>query len=112
MPQAPHKSKPKPKPKDAKSSSAASAASNRKQLGPSAKAPRNARVAKRRADARRSAAGLTTAMERRLAERAGYTEMIGGKDGRGGARREGKEKGKADSTAGGSGKGVAKRAGK
>lgn len=42
-------------------------------------APRNAKVAKLQKQARKSAAGLTSALEQRLADRAGHTEMIGAK---------------------------------
>ncbi|KAB8343112.1 hypothetical protein FH972_022705 [Carpinus fangiana] len=68
-----------------KATHSAQARSKTAKYTPQSKVSKNARVAKQQKQMRKSAAGLTGNLEKRLAERAGYTEMIGVK---GGARRE------------------------
>lgn len=68
-----------------KATHSASARGKTAKYTPQTKVAKNARVAKQNKQMRKSAAGLTANLEKRLAERAGYTEMIGVK---GGARRE------------------------
>ena len=48
---------------------------------PGAHAPKNAKVAKLQKDAKKGHGGLTSALEQRLAQRAGHTEMVGAKSG-------------------------------
>ena len=80
MPQGALKSKPSnTKPNKPTHSSKARSRSNPTKSA--SNAPKNAKVAKLQKAAKKGHSGLTMALEKRLADRAGHTEMIGAKGG-------------------------------
>lgn len=75
--------KAKPKGSSGKGGKTSHNAKARSKANPSKSAShvaKNAKVAKLQKQAKKGHGGLTIALERRLAERAGHTEMIGAKD--------------------------------